>query len=69
MTVSSGSRGSNQSIVNVKLIKDHPMSIHGGYTGRLYRFNAIHDTVLVDSRDANTLDSLFFRIESTSFGG
>jgi len=64
MTTSGGSKALHQRTVNVKLIKDQPISIHGSYTGRLYRFNSIYDTVLVDSRDAHTLDSSFFRAES-----
>lgn len=63
-TASGGSRGNHQRTVKVKLVKDQPISIHGSYTGRLYRFNSIYDTVFVDSRDAHTLDSSFFRAES-----
>ena len=63
-TVSAESKGFNQGSIKVKLIKDHPIYIHGSYTGRLYRFNTVNDILLVDSRDVNALDSLFFQAGS-----
>jgi hypothetical protein len=60
-TVSAESKDFIQGNIKVRLIKDHPIYIHGSYTGRLYRFNTINDIILVDSRDVNALDGLFFQ--------